>query len=51
MQYKIADALVFSKIRERMGGKIRTFVSGGAALNLSMMICMGITGGNDMDTE
>lgn len=32
MQYKIADALVFSKIRERMGGKIRTFVSGGAAL-------------------
>lgn len=32
LQYKLADKLVFSKIRERMGGKIRTFVSGGAAL-------------------
>ncbi len=32
-QYAIADKLVFSKIKARMGGKIRFFVSGSAALN------------------
>lgn len=32
IQYKLADTLVFSKIRERFGGRIRFFVSGGAAL-------------------
>ncbi len=33
VQYALADRLVFSKIKERMGGKIRFFVSGSAALN------------------
>ncbi|MCS7014144.1 MAG: long-chain fatty acid--CoA ligase [Chloroherpetonaceae bacterium] len=32
VQYKLADKLVFSKIREKFGGCIRYFVSGGAAL-------------------
>jgi long-chain acyl-CoA synthetase len=29
---KIADKLVFSKLREKMGGKLKFFISGGAAL-------------------
>jgi long-chain acyl-CoA synthetase len=33
VQYALADRLVFSKIRDRMGGKIKFFVSGSAALN------------------
>jgi long-chain acyl-CoA synthetase len=33
LKYKTADYLVFSKIREKTGGKIRYFVSGGGALN------------------
>lgn len=33
IQHALADKLVFSKIRERFGGKLRFFVSGGAALN------------------
>ncbi len=33
VQYKLADRLVFSKIKARMGGRIRFFVSGSAALN------------------
>ena len=33
LQYRLADRLVFSKIKARMGGKIRFFVSGSAPLN------------------
>jgi long-chain acyl-CoA synthetase len=33
LQSTLADRLVFSKIKARMGGKIRFFVSGSAALN------------------
>ncbi|MDH5590252.1 MAG: long-chain fatty acid--CoA ligase, partial [Gemmatimonadota bacterium] len=32
MQYRLADKLVFSKVRAAMGGRIRYFVSGGAPL-------------------
>ena len=32
-QYALADRLVFGKIKHRMGGKIKFFVSGSAALN------------------
>ena len=33
VQHALADRLVFSKIKARMGGRIRFFVSGSAALN------------------
>jgi long-chain acyl-CoA synthetase len=33
VQHALADRLVFSKIKDRMGGRIRFFVSGSAALN------------------
>lgn len=32
LQHKLADTLVFKKIREKTGGKLRFFISGGAAL-------------------
>lgn len=36
IKWKIADRLVYKKIRDRTGGRIRYFVSGGGALNKSI---------------
>lgn len=33
LQHKVFDKLVFSKVRERFGGRVRFFISGSAALN------------------
>lgn len=32
LEHRVADALVFKKLREAVGGRIRVFISGGAAL-------------------
>ncbi len=36
LQYRIADRLVFSKLKDRMGGNVCFFISGAAALNKDM---------------
>ncbi len=36
VQHAVADRLVFAKIRERFGGRIRYFISGSAALNIDV---------------
>lgn len=36
LNYKIADLLVYKKIRMKTGGKVRCFVSGGGALNTTI---------------
>ncbi len=33
LQHQVLDRLVFSKVRERFGGRVRFFISGSAALN------------------
>jgi len=33
LKHRVADRLVFSKIRERVGGRMHTFISGGAPLS------------------
>ena len=33
VQHRLFDKLVFSKVRERFGGRVRFFISGAAALN------------------
>jgi len=35
-EWRIADRLVFSKVREALGGRVRVFISGGAPLGLEL---------------
>ena len=44
LQYRLADKLVFSKIRRRFGGRLRVFVSGGAPLDKTINEFLWIVG-------
>jgi long-chain acyl-CoA synthetase len=44
LQYGLFDKLVFSKIRDRFGGRVRFFISGAAALNQDIAEWFGAAG-------
>jgi long-chain acyl-CoA synthetase len=44
LRHKFAEALVYAKWRQAMGGRIRTFVSGGAALSNDVALAFGGAG-------
>ncbi len=44
LKYRLADRLVFSSIRKRFGGRLRFFISGGAALDKTINEFMWIIG-------
>lgn len=44
VQHKLFDKLVFSKVRERFGGRVRFFISGSAALNREIAEWFGAAG-------
>lgn len=44
LTYSLADKLVFSKIREAFGGRVRSFISGGAALGMDTAAWFADTG-------
>ncbi|MDF1580642.1 MAG: long-chain fatty acid--CoA ligase [Desulfuromonadales bacterium] len=44
VKYRLADRLVFKKIRERFGGRLRLFISGGAPLDKTINEFMWIIG-------
>lgn len=44
LKYRLADRIVFKKIRERFGGRLRLFISGGAPLDKTINEFMWIIG-------
>jgi long-chain acyl-CoA synthetase len=44
VQHKLFDKLVFSKVRDRFGGRVRFFISGSAALNREIAEWFGAAG-------
>ncbi len=44
LQHGLFDRLVFSKVRERFGGRVRFFISGAAALNREVAEWFGVAG-------
>ncbi|WP_109509737.1 AMP-dependent synthetase/ligase [Nocardioides speluncae] len=44
VQHKLFDKIVFSKVRERFGGRVRFFISGSAALNREIAEWFGAAG-------